>query len=292
MAVKHKPTGIVHSGIKGGVTGCGVNTNNHPDHWAISKNKITCDKNGCKEYLILKPQETLNKVSKKQKPMCFVIMPFEGWFDSYYSEIYIPAIEDAGFEAKRADDLYRPSNIVSDIWAYTKESSVVLADLTNKNPNVFYELGLAHAITKPAILITSSIEDIPFDLRNLRVLVYDKNLPNWGLDLKLKITKSLKEIQDNPEKSIPHTFLETTKPKKIKISKSEKEILDIKQELGTLRRELLSNSRRKSKSTMARKLIKHLLDLETPHADILDRVHRKYDAPIDWIISIIEELGN
>jgi len=105
----------------------------------------------------------------QKKPNCFVIMPFGGWFDIYYQDIYIKAIESAGFIANRADDLYRPGNIVNDIWNLTKEADVILADLTNKNPNVFYELGLAHAITKPAILITASMDDVPFDLRSLRV---------------------------------------------------------------------------------------------------------------------------
>lgn len=48
MAVKHTPTGEVHSGTKGGKTGCGVNTREHPSHWADSHEKITCRKNGCK----------------------------------------------------------------------------------------------------------------------------------------------------------------------------------------------------------------------------------------------------
>lgn len=74
--------------------------------------------------------------------------------------------------------MYRLGNIVNDIWAYTKEATVLLADLTNKNPNVFYELRLAHAITKPAVLITASMEDVPFDLRSLRVIDYDKNSQN------------------------------------------------------------------------------------------------------------------
>lgn len=122
--------------------------------------------------------DTTEDLSEKLKPKCFVIMPFGGWFDKYYIDIYIPAIEAAGFEAKRAEDLYRLGNIVNDIWAYTKEATVLLADLTNKNPNVFYELRLAHAITKPAVLITASMEDVPFDLRSLRVIDYDKNSQN------------------------------------------------------------------------------------------------------------------
>lgn len=48
MAVKHTPTGIVHQGTKGGTTGCGVDTKKHRDHWVQSSQKITCDKNGCK----------------------------------------------------------------------------------------------------------------------------------------------------------------------------------------------------------------------------------------------------
>ncbi|HNP69269.1 MAG TPA: hypothetical protein PKH16_15290 [Aequorivita sp.] len=48
MAVKHTPTGEVHSGSKGGYTGCGTNTNVHPDHWVNTSLSITCDKNGCK----------------------------------------------------------------------------------------------------------------------------------------------------------------------------------------------------------------------------------------------------
>lgn len=48
MAVKHVPTGIVHSGSKGSSTGCGFSTKENPSHWVASSQKITCDKNGCK----------------------------------------------------------------------------------------------------------------------------------------------------------------------------------------------------------------------------------------------------
>ncbi len=48
MAVKHIPSNVIHSGTKGGKTGCGINTKDKPDHWTNSHQKITCDKNGCK----------------------------------------------------------------------------------------------------------------------------------------------------------------------------------------------------------------------------------------------------
>jgi len=134
-------------------------------------------------------------------------MPFGGWFDDYYSNIYCPAIESAGLVPKRADDLYRPSAIVHDIWNYTKNCRLVLADLTGKNPNVFYELGLAHAIAKPAILVTESIADVPFDLRALRVLEYDKNDSAWGGALRDKIATAIREVLDSPLQSVlPHSW--------------------------------------------------------------------------------------
>lgn len=135
----------------------------------------------------LKKATAAKKVRKKKSPkprktedrrdICFTIMPFGGWFDDYYETIYSPAIENAGLRPFRADDIYTPGSITNDIWNYTKKSKLLLADLTDKNPNVFYELGLAHALAKPVILITEDVEDIPFDLRPLRVIKYDKNLP-------------------------------------------------------------------------------------------------------------------
>lgn len=183
-----------------------------------------------------------NESNPENDKCCFVIMPFGGWLNTYYEEIYIPAIEVAGMKPTRADDLYRPGNIVNDIWNYTKSADIILADLTGKNPNVFYELGLAHAITKPAVLITASMDDVPFDLRSLRILVYNKNLPNWGEKLRKNITKALNETLKNPEDAIPPTFLETTRSKRIEVSPKEKEILELKLGLDSLRREVRSKN--------------------------------------------------
>jgi hypothetical protein len=85
---------------------------------------------------------------EQEKDTCFTIMPLGGWFDQFYLEIYKPAIESTGLSPRRADDLYRPRTIVHDIWEYTRNAKVILADLTGKNPNVFYELGLGHALAK------------------------------------------------------------------------------------------------------------------------------------------------
>jgi hypothetical protein len=76
-------------------------------------------------------------------------MPFGGQFDVYYELIYRPAVAEVGLRPIRADSLFGSRAIIQDIWALTKTAAVILADLTTRNPNVFYELGLAHALGKP-----------------------------------------------------------------------------------------------------------------------------------------------
>ena len=105
---------------------------------------------------------------------CFVMMPFGEWFDRYYQEIYVPAIKDAGLEPVRADELFTTGSVVEQIWEQIEKSKLLLADLSGKNPNVFYELGLAHAAKKPVIFTSSAVDDVPFDLRHLRVIIYMK----------------------------------------------------------------------------------------------------------------------
>ena len=124
------------------------------------------------------------------------------------------------------------------------KQKLILADLSGKNPNVFYELGLAHALAKPAILVVESMGDVPFDLRALRVLQYDKNDPNWGAILHDKIVRSIGEVLAEPAQSVPTAFLET-KPKRgaPAITEREKELLTMRQELDLLRREVRIASR-------------------------------------------------
>lgn len=137
---------------------------------------------------------------------CFVMMPFGEWFDRYYQEIYVPAVREAGFEPVRADELFNTGSVVEQIWEQIEKSQVLLADLTGKNANVFYELGLAHAARKPVVFAAAQIDDVPFDLRHLRVIVYDVREPKWAATLSRQITDFLKNAKADPAKSIPQPF--------------------------------------------------------------------------------------
>ena len=137
---------------------------------------------------------------------CFVMMPFGTWFDRYYQDIYIPAIREAGFEPVRADELFSTGSVVEQIWEQIEKAIVLLADLTEKNPNVFYELGLAHAARKPVVFTSGKLDDVPFDLRHLRVVLYDVREPAWAEKLRRSITEFLRNAKSDPEKSIPQPF--------------------------------------------------------------------------------------
>ncbi|MGD0542025.1 MAG: hypothetical protein ABSB33_10945, partial [Tepidisphaeraceae bacterium] len=128
------------------------------------------------------------------------------WYDRYFKDIYIPATREAGFEPIRADGLFSTGSVMEQIWEQIRKAKVLLADLTGKNANVFYELGLAHADSKPVVLVTGNLEDVPFDLRHLRVVVYDQREPNWGEKLREGIAAYLKAAKAEPEKSIPQPF--------------------------------------------------------------------------------------
>jgi len=92
------------------------------------------------------------------------------------------------------------------IWEQIQKAKVLLADVSDKNPNVFYELGLSHAARKPVVFTAARIEDVPFDLRHLRVIVYDVREPAWADKLRRNIADYLRNAVKEPEKSIPHPF--------------------------------------------------------------------------------------
>lgn len=181
--------------------------------------------------------------TKKTKPKpeepektCFVIMPFDPALDQYYRPVIVPAIEQAGLEAKRADDLFRSSMIVRDIWAMIQKADVLLAVLTTRNANVFYELGLAHAIGKPVVLISETMDDVPFDLRHVRVVLYDKDDYVWGPKLGDDIKTAIEETLKDPDQCVPDAFATPVQSQAPARDELEIEVRGIKRQLEQLSR--------------------------------------------------------
>jgi nucleoside 2-deoxyribosyltransferase len=114
-----------------------------------------------------------------------------------YQEVIQPVSHRAGFKALRADDVYRPGVILQDIIRGIVESDVIVADITpTTNPNIFYELGYAHALQKPTILLANraQIEKLPFDVSGYRVIFYDDTI-GGKRDIESTLEKHLESIR-------------------------------------------------------------------------------------------------
>ena len=108
-----------------------------------------------------------------------VMMPFSANFSPTYEAIK-RASSEAGFSCKRVDDIWEHSTVIQDVFSLIFRSHIVVCDFSGKNPNVFYEAGIAHTLGKHVVLITQSKNDIPFDLQHHRYLEYLNN--NEGME--------------------------------------------------------------------------------------------------------------
>ena len=133
---------------------------------------------------------------------CFVVMPFDRLFASLYERVIRPAAEELGLHCERGDEIYARPNVVADIWKAIREARVVVAELSGKNPNVLYEIGLAHALGKPIIMLTRNEDDVPFDLKALRYRFYDTNDPFWGENLRRSLVDMLHAALDESSLSV------------------------------------------------------------------------------------------
>jgi hypothetical protein len=134
---------------------------------------------------------------------CFVMMPFAEPLGGYYATVYQPAIDKAKLKAVRADtDIFGTGKIIDQIWAGIRSARVLVAELTGRNPNVLYELGLAHALRKPVVLVSSNEDDVPFDVRHVRVIYYDMRDPFWGTKLIEKVAENILSALRNPDEAI------------------------------------------------------------------------------------------
>ncbi len=102
------------------------------------------------------------------------MMPFDAGFNAVYDAIR-QASDSVGLRCRRADDIWENASIIQDVVALIDRSRIVVCDCSGRNPNVFYEAGIAHTLGREVILITQSEYDIPFDLRHLRYIRYLNN---------------------------------------------------------------------------------------------------------------------
>jgi hypothetical protein len=103
----------------------------------------------------------------------FVLMPFAPEMRPIYDDHITHVANSLGVRIGRADDFFTTAAVMGDVWEAINGAAVVLADCTGRIPNVFYELGIAHTIGKPVIVIAQDADDVPFDIRHVRYIKYD-----------------------------------------------------------------------------------------------------------------------
>jgi hypothetical protein len=108
----------------------------------------------------------------RQRYDVFVLMPFKPELDVVYQDHVKPTVEKLDLTVMRADELHTSNSIMKDVWSSIYRAGVIIADCTGCNPNVFYELGIAHTVGIPVVIIVQDMQSIPFDLRHLRCVEY------------------------------------------------------------------------------------------------------------------------
>lgn len=111
-----------------------------------------------------------------ERAKVFVVMQFTPPYNELYSDVIVPVCDDLGLVAVRVDETYGPGLIIADITREIVEARVIVADITPANPNVYYEVGYAHALNKPTILIAEKPTQLPFDVSPFRVLFYENTI--------------------------------------------------------------------------------------------------------------------
>jgi len=130
----------------------------------------------------------------------FVLMPFDQSFNDVYKLGIKAACESVGIYCERVDEQIFQETILERVYNQISKADIVIADMSGRNPNVFYEVGYAHAIGKTTILLTNKAEDIPFDLKHFQHIVYDGSISR----LKEELSKRLLWIIEHPNpKELP-----------------------------------------------------------------------------------------
>ncbi|MFQ5822154.1 MAG: DUF1566 domain-containing protein [Candidatus Heimdallarchaeota archaeon] len=234
---------------------------------------------------------------EKKKKVCFVIMPFSDERKEVYTYGIKPACQMAGFTPIRVDELTGHFNINRKIIEHIFSSDVIIAELTDKNPNVYYELGVGHTIDNKTIMIVQNTRDLPFDIRNYRCIEYMQSVEGLR-KLEEKLHESLLTIREwrkqpsNPVQDFkpPDSFIPKSVVEEVqrKLNKRESEISALQQEVELLRRQLIEKGSSAKASKIPKKFKLRYRPLhELSRADIQKMLNER-----DFFDSELNEQGN
>ncbi|MBZ0283439.1 MAG: hypothetical protein K8L97_22075 [Anaerolineae bacterium] len=131
----------------------------------------------------------------------FVAMPFQEKLEPIFKEHILSVTHKLKLSCKRGDDFFSVNSIVDEIWSSIYHADLCIVECTGRNPNVFYELGIAHTLGRKTILIGQSINDVPFDIQHMRVIIYQFT-PQGMREFEEKLRKTIiNELRLDHEKN-------------------------------------------------------------------------------------------
>lgn len=150
------------------------------DNRDITKINQAINPNFFLENMGVKPES----INIKPKSV-FILTAFNDRYLEDYKSIERACI-DIGISVSRGDETRINGDILSYIVSQICSAQLIIANISGRNPNVFYELGIAQALGKPVVIVSKGAKDIPFDLKNRQVIIYDN-----PADLRLKVQKAV-----------------------------------------------------------------------------------------------------
>lgn len=144
------------------------------------------------EAMIVKPYFGLPHKAVKFADL-FVVMPFKSELTQIYQDHLTTVAKRLNLTVARADEIFSIRAVMLDIWTAICAAKLIIADCTGRNPNVFYEIGIAHAVGKPVILITQNVSDVPFDTHHIRHITYEYT-PAGMTAFEKKLEETIKQL--------------------------------------------------------------------------------------------------
>lgn len=131
---------------------------------------------------------------------CFVLMSFDDTLREIYDQVFKPVCDQNDIDCWRVDEIAKPGSITRDIVNGIIEADLIIADLTNRNPNVFYELGIAHSVGNKTIMVSQHKTDVPFDIISYRVIFYEQTISGSIVFINA-LNQSIKELLKSLEQT-------------------------------------------------------------------------------------------
>ncbi len=163
------------------------------------KQGIRTEYSGLPQFEFLQTQSILHghQISIKSG-LAFVLIPHNKEFDDLFYHYIKPSVEHHGLTALKADNIFKPGNILSQVWAQIRTAEVLIVDVSGQNSNVIFELGLCYGIQRCPILLTRDPSELPFNIRNLRYIQYDNTASGahkLSEDIKIAIEEFLSAVR-------------------------------------------------------------------------------------------------